>query len=80
MTNDSMLYREDIQNILSAALAEKGIELDAKRLQKLLVLFLETDCEIDQTKQPITSQIERFAREFLLSDTAREIWNDANPK
>lgn len=79
MIIDFMIYREDIEKILFSALSENSMELNSNQFQKLLVLFLETDCEIDQTKQPITSQIERFAREFLLSDAAREVWNDANP-
>jgi uncharacterized protein YpuA (DUF1002 family) len=76
MTNDYMLSREDIQKILSTALVEKGIELDSKQLHELLDLFLEGEFEIDQTKQPITNQIERLAREFIFSSTARVIWND----
>ncbi|NJM74705.1 MAG: hypothetical protein HC852_01765 [Acaryochloridaceae cyanobacterium RU_4_10] len=79
MTNDYMLRREDIQKILSVALVEKGIELDSERFEKLFDQFLESESEIDQTKQPITDQIERFAREFLLSSSAQSIWNDADP-
>jgi hypothetical protein len=80
MTNDYMLHREDIQKILFAALAEKGIELDSKQLQELLDSFLEGEFEIDQTQQPLTNQIERLAREFVLSSSARAVWNDVIPK
>jgi hypothetical protein len=75
-----MLTRQDIQNILSAALTEKGIELDAKRFQELLDLFLEEEFEIDQTTQPITDQIQKYAREFLDSSDARAFWNNVNTK
>jgi hypothetical protein len=80
MASDYMLSRGDIQKILSVALAENGIELDAKRFQELFDLFLEGEFEVDQTKQPITNQIERLAREFVLSSSARAVWNNANPK
>jgi hypothetical protein len=80
MTNDYMLHRGDIQKILSTVLVENGIELDSKQLQELFDLFLEGEFEIDQTQQPITPQIEKLAREFIFSSTARVIWNDANPK
>jgi hypothetical protein len=79
MANDYMLNRGDIQKILSTALFEKGIELNSKRFQELFDVFLNGEFEIDQTKQPITDQIERLAREFVLSSSARGIWNDANP-
>ena len=80
MSNDYILGREDIQRILSAALTEKGIELDPEQFERLLLLFLESEIEIDQTQQPITNQIEGLAREFLLSPSAQAVWNDANPK
>jgi hypothetical protein len=73
-----MLHREDIQNILSAALAEKAINLDPKRFEQLLALFLEGEFQIDQAKQPITDQVERLAKEFVVSSSAQEIWNDLN--
>ena len=80
MSNDYILGREDIKNILSAALTEKGIELDPEQFERLLLLFLESEPEIDQTKQPITPQIERFAREFIFSSIAQAVWNEAKPK
>jgi hypothetical protein len=80
MTYDYMLRREDIQTILSAALAEKAIDLDPIRLEQLLDLFLEGEFEIDQTKQPITDQVERLAKEFVVSSSAQEIWNDVNTR
>jgi hypothetical protein len=78
MTYDHMLRREDLETILSDALAEKAIELDPKRLEQLLVLFLQGEYEIDQTKQPIIDQVERLAKEFVVSSSAQEIWNDLN--
>lgn len=68
-----MLLRMDIQNILSDALAAEAINLDPKRLEQLLDLFLEGEYQIDQTKQPITEQIERLAKEFVVSPSVTEI-------
>lgn len=72
-TPDYMLHRKDLQNILSNALAEQGIKLDSKRLDELLILFLEGEYLINQTKQPITDQIQRLAKEFIVSPSAKEI-------